>query len=129
MRSILIAMPALVALTPVLAQAPAHVGTWTGTMEIAGGRLLPVEIQLTDAAGTLRMSPPAGANLAAARNNPCFGKSLPVVVHSAPDGVMLEVRGSDAIPGCMDARITLTGGGAEYKGQTGAGRPVTLTRK
>jgi hypothetical protein len=129
MRSILIVIPAVLAFTAAWAQAPAHIGTWTGTMEGPAGRSLPVEIQLTDTAGTFRMSPPAGANPAATRNNPCFGKSLPVVVHSSPDGVMLEVRGSDVIPGCVDTKITLTGSGAEYKGQTGAGRPVTLTRK
>jgi len=127
-KSSLLSAATLLVLSTAIAQTPPHVGKWSGTMEGDSGRLLPVEVNLTDTAGTWRMSPPAGAG-PGARNNPCFGKELPVAVESSAEALVLNVNGSQVIQGCMDAKISLTLIGAEYKGQTTRGRAVSLTRK
>jgi hypothetical protein len=112
-------------LSPVFAQSNSYAGNWSGTMEGNGGRQVPVEVTLMDSGGTWRMtvSGPAG------RGNPCFGKDLPLVLETTPEGVVLDIKGAQVITGCLDQRATLTHVNGKLTGTLKDGRAVTLVRK
>ena len=107
-----------------IAQQTGNAGKYTGTMMGNGGREVPVQVTLAEAAGTWTMQ----AVGAGARKNPCMGKELPLEIVSGPDPLVLHVSGSKVIAGCMDGNVTLVPSGAGYKGTLADGREVTLTR-
>lgn len=69
---------------------------------------------------------PSGAG---ARNNPCFGKDMPIDVERKEDTVFLDVHGDKVIAGCLHQRATLTLSGNQMTGALADGRGVTLTKK
>jgi hypothetical protein len=76
-------------------------GKWTGTLQTAGGRGLPIEAVFDAAGGKWRI-------VASSKENPCMNRDLPLTItNQSAVELVFALNGSKALAGCSDATIAL----------------------
>ncbi len=106
-------------------QQPTIDGKWTGTVPNLQGNPLNIEVVLQGQSGSWRMTPQSGPG----RNNPCFGRELPITVTQSESQVTIEILGDKVIQGCMNQTASMKL--LDPKTLEGAlkdGRPIKLSR-
>jgi hypothetical protein len=99
-------------------------GKWNGTMQIGGGRSLPIEASFDTTGGKWRIT-------VSNRENPCMNRDLPLSITSQSQSeLVFALNGSKVLVGCSDATIALKLiDNKTLEGAVDDGRKVRLTKE
>ena len=101
-------------------------GKWSGAVILPGGAELSLDVNISNAAGTYRVTPKGVMRIA----NPCVGKEYPIQVTTATSSeLVFDVKQSSVLTGCPDVTITFKKSGEKsLDGVASNGLGVRLSR-